>query len=611
MRNHREPSADPVLRLLVLTGLLIVPWFLAGPGGAFSDWLLRAGLDVLDGVLAARLYRLPGIGRTGRRFWVAVIVSAACNVFGDSLQAALVATRHTSGPAGMVPGAIVAAGLLVIVIAMLLHPVGGVGRQRMRVWLDTATVLTAAAVFLWYFLLAGQLGDGQVADRVGAAVRAAAMLLVMFALIKLIFSASAPFHLAAGIVSALGMGGIAIGTSLPAMVTGDAHADIICLVQVTSCLLIPISLRLQEVLARRHPGRWASAGRQGFSRLPYAAVAGTQLLLVAALPAIDPGRRIWGVAAGVLIITGLVLGRQQAAFHDNERLVEELSASREWFSALVQHASDLTVVTNDDGTIQYASPAAERFLGALVGTSAGETLISRIHPGDQAMMRALVAGLASASAETELRVFRAGDTHRWLHVIATDLRGNPNVRGIVWNGRDITEARRLQDELRHQATHDTLTGLANLLLLRQQLREAAPSAPIGILLIDLDGFKDVNDRHGHHAGDEVLVTVSRRISAVIGPAGTVARLGGDEFAVLLPGSGAACAQMLADLITTGAGEPIPISGGQVTVGASVGMAFGTAADADRLLRDADDAMYRIKESRRRVARTEVRLGPRG
>jgi len=92
--------------------------------------------------------------------------------------------------------------------------------------------------------------------------------------------------------------------------------------------------------------------------------------------------------------------------------------------------------------------------------------------------------------------------------------------------------------------------------------------------------------------------VARRVTALLGRAGTVARLGGDEFAVLLPGADPGRARMLADLIAAAVGEPIPVAGTTVTVGASVGVAAGTPADADRLLRDADAAMYRTKQARR-------------
>jgi diguanylate cyclase (GGDEF)-like protein len=169
---------------------------------------------------------------------------------------------------------------------------------------------------------------------------------------------------------------------------------------------------------------------------------------------------------------------------------------------------------------------------------------------------------------------------------------------VVWNGRDITEAHRLSAELRHQATHDSLTGLANRSLLEQRLLAVPPDAPIAVLLLDLDGFKQVNDVHGHHAGDQVLVAVAERTRAALPPEATVARLGGDEFAVLLPGTGAERATGLAGRIEAAMSDPIAIAGAVVRVGASVGVATGTRADAAVMLRDADAAMYRSKQARR-------------
>ena len=598
MRQIRGLFADPVLSVVGLFGVLAVPWFLTGAGGSLSSWLAQSGIDLLNLWLGTRLYRLPGVGRHGRRFWAAVIAAMGCSAVADSYQTMLVASGHAAGQGSIVQTGLVAAGMIVVVITMMFHPLGGAGRQRLRMCLDAATVLTAVAVFLWYFMLAG----AHLGERLAAAVTAAVMLLVTFGLIKLIYSDSAPFDRAPGVIGALGVTGTAVGTPIAAMLTGQAGSHVMYLAQLAPCLLMPVSLRLQERSTRRRAGRRVAAERKGFSRLPYAGVAGTQLLLVAALPAVGADLRIWGVAAGALVSTGLVLARQQAAFHDNERLVTELSASREWFSALVQQAADLIVVVGADDLVQYASPAAERILGARVGLPAAGTIDPRIHLDDRPALDALNRELAvAATAEAELRVVQDDGAHRWLHVIATDLRDNPSVRGVVWNSRDITEARRLQDELRHQATHDMLTGLANRVLLQQRVRESAPDAPICILLLDLDGFKQVNDGLGHHAGDEVLITVARRLAAVLGRAGTVARLGGDEFAVLLPGADPGRARLLADLIAAAVGEPIPVAGTVVTVGVSVGVAAGTPADADRLLRDADDAMYRTKQSRRTAA----------
>jgi PAS domain S-box-containing protein len=133
---------------------------------------------------------------------------------------------------------------------------------------------------------------------------------------------------------------------------------------------------------------------------------------------------------------------------------------------VVQRASDLTVVTRDDGAVGYASPAAERMLGDAL---TGELLGKRAHPDDLPVLRALVDRLTAApgaDADAEVRFQHADGTCRWPQVIGTDLRGNSSIAGVVRNGRDITEARRLRDELRHRATHDALTGLANRALLQ-------------------------------------------------------------------------------------------------------------------------------------------------
>ncbi|GIE94243.1 hypothetical protein Ari01nite_17080 [Paractinoplanes rishiriensis] len=595
--------ADPVLLVLGLAGLLMAPWFLLAPAGAgpASGWLLQSAIDATTVVIAVRLYRLPGTTRHARRFWLATAVSMSLSGIGDVYQSTLVLTGLDHGVISPVQTAFVVTGMVTVVITMLCHPLGGAGRQRLRLWLDASTVLTAVAAFLWYFLLAGELSGGKAADRLAATATAISMMLVTFGLVKLIFSPTAPFTRLAGMIGALGVAGTAIGAPVMTALTARPDPGILQIAQLLPCLLIPMSLRIQEVQIRRLGGRRETAERRGFSKLPYVAVAATQMLLVVALIGGNLGLSIWGVTAGVVLSTALVLVRQMVAFHDNERLVVQLSDQKEWFSALVQHAWDLTVVTRDDGTVGYASPAASRVLGAdLAGVPIGEWA----HPADMPVILDLLARLAAAPgthADAEVRLRHTDGSYRWLHVVGTDLRGNSSIAGIVWNGRDITESRRLQDELRHQATHDALTGLANRALLQQRVREAVPHTRLGVLLVDLDGFKQVNDEHGHHAGDQVLIAVAQRVTALLGDAGTVARLGGDEFAVLLPGADQAAATVLAGVLAAAVAEPIPVTGAVVSVGASIGIAVGTPADADRMLRDADAEMYRNKQSRRAAA----------
>ena len=166
---------------------------------------------------------------------------------------------------------------------------------------------------------------------------------------------------------------------------------------------------------------------------------------------------------------------------------------------------------------------------------------------------------------------------------------------------EALEARdRLEFDLRHQASHDPLTGLANRALLYERVRESLtapnPSGQIGLCFCDLDGFKTVNDSLGHHAGDELLTVVSQRLQSLVRGNDTVARLGGDEFAVLLHGvDSEGTAMRIADRIVAAMREPVEIAGRQITLSVSVGLAFAEPSKStEQLLSEADVAMYEAK-----------------
>ena len=157
-------------------------------------------------------------------------------------------------------------------------------------------------------------------------------------------------------------------------------------------------------------------------------------------------------------------------------------------------------------------------------------------------------------------------------------------------------------QLQHRASHDGLTGLANRTLLRERLSAAAPRAlsglPVAMLFIDLDGFKEINDRHGHAAGDQLLVAVANRLLAAVRGADTVARLGGDEFAVLLDGMDAEeDTYAVADRLLESIQAPIPYEATELRPRASVGVAIWHGdIDVDQLMQNADLAMYAAKTS---------------
>ena len=164
--------------------------------------------------------------------------------------------------------------------------------------------------------------------------------------------------------------------------------------------------------------------------------------------------------------------------------------------------------------------------------------------------------------------------------------------------------RRFQEQLAYQAAHDGLTGLANRSVFHERLNQAlargrACGRAVGVLYVDLDLFKPVNDAFGHGAGDTLLVEVAARLCSVIRLADTVARMGGDEFAVLMEDlADAAAAQMVADRILADMARPLRLGDHEVSIGASIGIAFSrnSADQVDELVRDADLAMYQVKNA---------------
>jgi diguanylate cyclase (GGDEF)-like protein/PAS domain S-box-containing protein len=160
------------------------------------------------------------------------------------------------------------------------------------------------------------------------------------------------------------------------------------------------------------------------------------------------------------------------------------------------------------------------------------------------------------------------------------------------------ERLRDEDQMRHDALHDPLTGLANRTLLYDRLHHALAQSErehgqTGVLFLDLDNFKQINDEHGHRVGDELLAALGDRLRAVVRPADTVARIGGDEFVVVYEHADEAGALALADRLETAISEPVTISGVERRLSASIGIAIGHG-EADELIRAADAAVYRAK-----------------
>ncbi len=174
-------------------------------------------------------------------------------------------------------------------------------------------------------------------------------------------------------------------------------------------------------------------------------------------------------------------------------------------------------------------------------------------------------------------------------------------RAATLVGMAVSAASRA-DRLTHGATHDSLTGLPNRVLLLDRLRHAVASCKrrkgeIALLYLDLDDFKHVNDRLGHRAGDQLLVEVGRRLAGCIREGDTAARLGGDEFAIVLDATDDLTAATVVRRVEAALTPPIELNGSTISIGASIGLAMGDSrSTADTLLDEADAAMYARKRS---------------
>ena len=248
----------------------------------------------------------------------------------------------------------------------------------------------------------------------------------------------------------------------------------------------------------------------------------------------------------------------------------------------------------------------------LVGVPFSQVLHPEDREGEDSRIELLLAGAESSLEGEERYVAPDGRTLWVLHAVTLvrDEDGRPAWFAV--SAQDITERRRAEEGLRsltaslaERAVRDPLTGLANRSLLEERLRaalsrDARDGRSTALLFLDLDGFKAVNDRHGHAAGDLVLTTVAARLVAAVRPSDTVARLGGDEFVVLVEGATPQAVDALCPRLTATVREPVPGTL-DLQVGVSIGMALAERGDAEpkALLALADRRMYAAKKARTR------------
>ncbi|MCD0443861.1 EAL domain-containing protein [Glycomyces sp. A-F 0318] len=308
-----------------------------------------------------------------------------------------------------------------------------------------------------------------------------------------------------------------------------------------------------------------------------------------------------GLAATATLAARLIL-----TYLDVRRVATEGAARQRRLTAIVGVASDTVLVLDPDLTVTWQPEDSAWRPATDGGRCVGASFLELVHVDDrrgaEEDLRSLLDGLGHAAGQVSLNIRVRDSSRRWRHTetVVSDLRGRPQVRGLVARMEDVGARRSLETELARLAYTDPLTGLANRRALLQSLEDgvAAEENQTALLLLDLDGFKNVNDTRGHDFGDELLVEVSRRIKELLRPTDVGARLGGDEFAILLRASWAeavATAKVLVERLA----EPYEFhDDSTVFVTGSVGIATAGEGlgDPEILLRNADLALRAAKQA---------------
>lgn len=528
--------------------------------------------------------------------------------------------------------------------------------SRLRLGLDMLTVLAAGATFLWYFVIEPGLSpEHGTLVPVLALAQTTGALVMLFAIARLVLGGVAEVsRRALALSAAVGVTDVVLQL-LKQTVGGMAGLHLaLSGWTVLVALLIAVGmalLRSTSVPAAARP----ETVRRRVNVLPYLAVFAAYALLVAGVRADGLSARTGVVLAGAMLLTGLVVARQVVAMRDNARLVAELDdslhalrrsmarerilgelgttlltvtdqadvhrlavgAATELLAECPGARASLVAVTAEEPdhflVVSVAGPGAEERIGGRLPSSAVPIdLLVTLARGDVVAGPSLsalgVTGFGDPGLERPLIVMPLLNGERFFGALVVSADGD--LPGDLRKSLDTLrtqlslalDSAALTAELTNRALHDALTGLGNRALLRDRMagalaRSRRHGRPVGALLLDLNGFKQVNDVHGHDAGDDLLKVVADRLRACVRTEDTVCRLGGDEFVVIAEDlHSAADAVVIAERIVAALDEVVPVGRHLVRTPASIGIALShvDVVSPDQLLRLADAAMYRAK-----------------
>lgn len=284
-----------------------------------------------------------------------------------------------------------------------------------------------------------------------------------------------------------------------------------------------------------------------------------------------------------------------------KRAENSLKESEERFRIIAEHSRSVIKVLNLKGKVLYVSPSAEELLGYSPSNLIGGSFVEKIHREEIKMAENAIQSIIQTreAAEIEIRHIHQEGYSIWLSSYLTPiLSSDGNVEKIIVISNDITEVKSKENKLKKLAYYDYLTGLPNRRLLKERLHQAIKTGNMtGLLALDCDKFKQINDTLGHDVGDEVIKEFANRIKTVLWKKDTLSRVGGDEFIIVLPElKDKDELNFICEKILYAAREPISIKGNIIQITASIGgSAYPSTNNMEALLKEADLNLYQSKK----------------
>ena len=501
---------------------------------------------------------------------------------------------------------------LVFAAALTVVRAAAVRVQWARLGLDTAILLLGFGGFFWFCVIAPTAASPHDPDLLRYLLAQSYIALNCVVLLAcgvlLMHSGAAPIPRRALMLLTLGFSSMSLADIVWAMskVGGSYFPGGVSDAMYLSCYVWLASAAREQLrgapAARRTPSAFSSALIQG---MPYIAmmVSFFVLVYVESSSAASPVNMM---TITIFVLTALVMVRQGVLLRDDALLRERRAAGlvEARYASLIRNASDVIMITDPEGRLRFASPAAARTFAIHPDDLVGRNLLDLWADGERERLAAFLAEVATTRGRTigpVEAVVDTGDRRSTLECVGSNLTDDTAIAGLTLNFRDVTERKALEEQLRKLAFHDPLTLLANRSLFWNRVEHALALAQrttqrVAVMFLDLDNFKNVNDSLGHDAGDRLLQAAAQRLVNSTRPSDTVARLGGDEFAILLEGIGSDLdVERVAAPISAAFNRPLLLDGRETEATASIGVACSRPGDdAEQLLRNADIAMYSAK-----------------